>query len=326
VDLGGARWHPRRVHPCPRSLTVDDLPDVVSLLEASDIAVLGHRDFTDDEVAADLRRADLETFGWYDGDGALAGYGWVTRVDTTAKVQLDAYVRPDHDDRLGPEILAAMERRGVELVGEVGHDAAVFDIGVYRGDARTRAWMAQRDFEAATLFARMRVDLGGPVAVPDPAPVAVRRSDRSETDLRVAHRIGEDAFTEHYGHVETTYASWLQRLTERGADWAEFWLAEIDGEAVGVLVGTRQFVPDDNAGYVRTLGVLPTARGRGAAKALLLAYFAAAQQAGRDAVLLHVDVANVTGALRLYESVGMRPVLEIDAWTKRTPVDSDTPA
>ncbi len=33
-------------------------------------------------------------------------------------------------------------------------------------------------------------------------------------------------------------------------------------------------------------------------------------------MLLHVDVANVTGALRLYESVGMRAVLEIDAWGK----------
>jgi hypothetical protein len=33
-------------------------------------------------------------------------------------------------------------------------------------------------------------------------------------------------------------------------------------------------------------------------------------------VLLHVDVANVTGALRVYESVGMRAVLEIDAWAK----------
>ena len=33
-------------------------------------------------------------------------------------------------------------------------------------------------------------------------------------------------------------------------------------------------------------------------------------------MLLHVDVANVTSALRLYESVGMRPVLEIDAWAK----------
>jgi ribosomal protein S18 acetylase RimI-like enzyme len=62
------------------------------------------------------------------------------------------------------------------------------------------------------------------------------------------------------------------------------------------------------------------------AKALLRDCFAAAQRAGRKAVLLHVDVANVTGALRLYESVGMRPVLEIDAFAKGTSSVDATPA
>jgi ribosomal protein S18 acetylase RimI-like enzyme len=305
-----------------RALTPDDQPEVADLLEACDIALLGRRDFTDDELAADLKREDLEAYGWYDGEGTLVGYGWVARVDASAKVQIDPYVRPGHDDQLGPEIVAHLEGRGVELVREAGHDVAVFDLGLYRQDERSRAWAVARGFEAATLFARMRIDLDGPVDVPDPAPLTVRRSDRSEADLRAAHRLSEDSFTEHYGHVPTSYESWLLRLTEQGEDWAEVWLAELSGEPVGVLVGTRQFVPDDNAGYVRTLGTLPAARGKGVGKALLRAYFAACQRAGRDAVLLHVDVANVTEALRLYESVGMRSVLEIDAWTKRSPVGS----
>ena len=41
-------------------------------------------------------------------------------------------------------------------------------------------------------------------------------------------------------------------------------------------------------------------------------------------MLLHVDVANVTGALRVYESVGMRAVLEIDAWAKGERVEAPT--
>lgn len=315
-----------------RRLGPADLADVTALLAASDVAVLGRTDFTDEEIAADLRRTDLEAYGWYDGDGVLAGYGWVHRVDVTDKVQIDAYVHPAHDGRLGLRVLEHLEARAGELVREVGHEAVVFDIGVYRQDERTRAWMVERGFEAATLFTRMRIDLDGPVEVVDPAMVSVRRSEGREEDLRAAHRISEDAFVEHYGHVSTSYETWLERLTERGADWADIWLAELDGDPVGVLVGTRQFVEDDNGGYVRTLGTLPSARGLGVGKALLRAYFAAAQRAGREAVLLHVDVANVTGALRLYESVGMRPVLEIDAWTKRVPVadpdlvDSDTPA
>jgi ribosomal protein S18 acetylase RimI-like enzyme len=308
------------VHPTRRALTPDDLADVVGLVEACDLAVIGYRDFTEDDLAADLKRDDLEAYGWYDGQGTLVGYGWVARVEATSKVEVDVYVRPGHDDALGPAVLAEMEQRGLELVAEAGHDEAVLDIGVYRKDERTRAWLVERGFAAGTLFVRMRIDLDGPYPVPDPAPLVIRRVDGSEDDLRTAHRVSEDSFVEHYGHVPTSFGTWRLRLTEQGPQWAEVWLAELDGAAVGVLVGTEQFAADDNAGYVRTLGTLPTARGKGAGKALLKAYFAASHAAGREAVLLHVDVANVTEALRLYESVGMRPVLEIDAWAKRAPV------
>jgi ribosomal protein S18 acetylase RimI-like enzyme len=96
----------------------------------------------------------------------------------------------------------------------------------------------------------------------------------------------------------------------------------VDGAVAGLLVGDRRFEQEQDAGYVASLATLPSARGRGAGKALLRAYFAAEQEAGRSAVLLHVDVANVTGALKLYESVGMHPVETIDAWTKRVPLDT----
>jgi ribosomal protein S18 acetylase RimI-like enzyme len=286
--------------------------------------VLGRRDYTDVEVANDLRRADAQAWGWFDPSGRLVAYGWLSQVEGSEKVQVDAYVHPSYDAALGFDVLGHLESIGLELVEAAGHDAAVFDTGVYRQDEKTREWMRARGYSTPTVFVRMRVDLDEPVEQPDPGSgVRVRRSDRSPQDLRIAHRIDEDSFTEHYGHVPTSFESWQERLVEPGDDWAEVWLADLDGEPSGALVGTRQFVEEENAGYVRTLGTLPAARGRGVAKALLRAYFAACRDAGRAAVLLHVDVANVTGALALYESVGMRRVLEIDAWTKRATVRLD---
>ena len=116
-----------------------------------------------------------------------------------------------------------------------------------------------------------------------------------------------------------------ERFLEHGDGWSSLWLAELDGTPVGLLVGTRQFEEDDDAGYVRRLGVIPAGRGHGVAKALLRHYFSASQAEGRVAVLLHVDVANVTNALGVYSSVGMRPILEIDAWAKRAPSTLWTP-
>ena len=155
----------------------------------------------------------------------------------------------------------------------------------------------------------------------------MRRSDGSDDDLLAAYRVEAGSFVEHYGHVPVDYDTWLEKITARGDDFAVLWLAEVDGEPAGLLVGTTRYLQEHNAGYVRTLGTLPAARGRGAGKSLLRAYFASEQRAGRAAVLLHVDVANVTGALAIYESVGMRAVETIDAWAKRVPIlDSDTPA
>jgi mycothiol synthase len=314
-----------------RPVDVDDLPAVVELLTACDIAVFGRTDFTVVEVEGDLRDEHRESQGWYDDAGALVAYGWLSRIGDSSKVELDAYVHPLHDVATGVELVAALETRGRALAAEAGHGHVVFDTGAYRKDERTRQWLSARGFEVGTTFTRMRIDFDGPPTVAEqPNPRAtVRRSDASDADLCLAHRLDEESFTQHYGEVAQDFGAFRKRFAEHG--WSTLWLAELDGAPVGFLIGTRQFEVDEDAGYVRRLGVIPAGRGHGVAKALLRNYFSASQGEGRAAVLLHVDVANVTNALGVYESVGMRPVLEIDAWAKRAPVDavgvvdSDTP-
>ncbi len=307
-------------HLTPRRLGADDLDAVCDLLTASDLAVLGQIDFTPGDIESDLTSDTLEAYG-VDHDGRLVGYAWVGRVGDSSKVEIDVYVHPDHPDQgLGPALLTFLEARAKDLAEAGGHDHALLDLGVYRQDERTRGWLSASGFETGTTFVRMRIDLDGPVEPSAGTPRLAVRPAETDEDLRTAHDVAERSFTEHYGHVPTTYDQWHKRLTERGLDFARVWLAEDDGTAIGVLVGNRQFEPDENAGYVRTLGTLPDARGRGAGKALLRHYFAVCQAEGRTAVYLHVDVANVTDALRLYESVGMREFLTIDAWLKRVAV------
>jgi mycothiol synthase len=299
-------------------MTLEDAPAIAELLLASDTAVLGRSDYTLTEVEGDLRRSDLEHTGWYDESGTLIGYGWVGRFEQTTKVEIDAYVRPEHDASLGDEVLATLEARGLELVAEAGHDHALFDTAAYREDERTRGWLADRGFQIATTFTRMRIDLPGALTAPElPTGVVVRRSGAEDDDLRLALDIHEKAFTEHYGHAPRTFERFREQFHEHGPEWSSLWIGDVDGAPSGLLIGTQQFVEEENGGYVRIVGVLPEARGRGLAKALLQTYFAAAQEAGRTAVLLHVDQANVTNALGLYESVGMRSVLQIDAWAKQ---------
>jgi mycothiol synthase len=332
VDPSAPGWQPRPVStqtgPSRRPVGPDDLDEVVALLTACDTAVVGFVDFTADEVLADLRRTDRERVGWYDDAGTLVAYGWVSHAAGSNRCEVDLYVHPEHDAALGAEVLAHLEDRARLLVEHAGYDEPVLGVGVYRKDARARAWVEGAGYHRGTTFTRMRIELDHPTPTPS-ASITIRevRAD-DEAGLRVAHEIAEESFVEHFGHVPVTFDAWRKHLTTYGEGWSKVWLADVDGAAVGVMVTTNQFVETDDAGYVRTLGTRTDARGKGVGTALLLDHFARAAADGRTAAILHVDVGNVTGALRLYESVGMRPVLEIDAWVKGEPavVDADTPA
>ena len=69
-------------------------------------------------------------------------------------------------------------------------------------------------------------------------------------------------------------------------------------------------------GWVSVLGVRPRWRRRGLASALLLHAFGEFHRRGRKRVGLGVDAENTTGAVALYERVGMRPVRRFDTWER----------
>ncbi|MGW2557740.1 GNAT family N-acetyltransferase [Streptomyces sp. NPDC001514] len=73
-------------------------------------------------------------------------------------------------------------------------------------------------------------------------------------------------------------------------------------------------------GWVRALGVLPSARGRGIGALLLRQAFAEFARRGRTTVGLAVDTGNTTGALRLYERSGMSLHYSADTWELTVPL------
>ena len=101
-------------------------------------------------------------------------------------------------------------------------------------------------------------------------------------------------------------------------------LVVLDGEEVaGVSFNTvspeeiaRQGI---NQGWVAELGVRRPWRKRGVATALLCESMRAFKRAGLDFATLGVDTENPTGALRLYESVGFRPVRRFIVFSKPVP-------
>ena len=87
-------------------------------------------------------------------------------------------------------------------------------------------------------------------------------------------------------------------------------LAEIGGAAVGACA----WVHDEPYAYIATLGVMPDSRRRGVATALLRHAVADVAARGYPGVSLSVDAENATGAVALYERIGMRVRRELHAF------------
>lgn len=99
-------------------------------------------------------------------------------------------------------------------------------------------------------------------------------------------------------------------------DHTEVIVAELDGEPVGSIT----FYPDGRFyeggvspdwACLRTLAVHPSARGRGAGRALMTECLERARRLGRTRMLLHT-IPFMTAAIALHESLGFQRAPELD--------------
>lgn len=296
-----------------RRPAVADAATVHELVAEHDIEVTGRPDWTLDDIADTLKELDLDHDSWLvRSDGRLLGWGYARRNGASENVDIDVQAREPGAAALLWDMALG---RAADLAREAGHDHAVVDISLYEQDKAMREAAERRGFAPATSFHRMRADHSGVRPVFLPGVGVEAGAPGCEAVLRTAHRVHQEGFAEHFGFVPKTFEEWTAEMESSSAnDWGQLLLARVHGEPAAMLLGTDHFVSDENCGYVRTLAVRPGFRGYGLGKLLLSRAFAADERRGRVGTILHVDSNNVTPALGLYESVGMRPVLVIDVW------------
>ncbi|MEV5411902.1 GNAT family N-acetyltransferase [Thermopolyspora sp. NPDC052614] len=296
---------------------VSDAADIYALVSRHNLGVIGMADVTLDDIADQFAEPGFDPArdAWLLRErpgGRVAGWGWASRQGSGAQVGVEV-VACDPDARA--LLWEAVLGRAREIGAESGHERVRVGIGIYRQDEAGREAARAHGFTSATAFRRLYIEHGGgprPLFLPG---VTLHRGADDEEALAAAHRVYEEAFATHYGHVARSLDEWAEYLESSAAnDWSQLLLARVHGLPAGMILGSDQFVPDENCGYVRNLAVLPRFRGRGLGRLLLSRAFAEDERRGRRGTYLHVDAGNNTSALGLYLSVGMREVLTIDAW------------
>jgi ribosomal protein S18 acetylase RimI-like enzyme len=223
-------------------------------------------------------------------------------------------VHHDHRERgLGAALLEKMEARASQRLR--GIPAAVFHTAINDEEAAAATLVRSRGFEHVRTFRHLQIDLDGSPREPGEPPAGTRiRAIEPERDLRRIHAIFVEAFSGEWGYRPIPFEEWIATEVETPSYDPSLWLLATDGdEAVGALSG---LVWGDR-GWVGELGVRAPWRGRGIASALLRRAFATFASRGLPRVMLNVDSENSTGAVRLYEGVGMRTLRAWDVYEKR---------
>jgi mycothiol synthase len=305
---------PSHIRPATRG----DLPEVVDLLNAYDVAEVGAPDTTMADVEADWGMEGFEPArdAWVavGGDGGLVGYAYTGDQFRSGELEADLWVHPEHrEPELAARLLGMAERRGRELAAARQYEAPLLDIFCIAVDHAKRDLLLRHGYALSRTVYRMAVDLShGVVARPVPAGISIRPF-RLDVDERVMRDAMNEAFADHFRQSAEPFDAWRARLLGHPDFDPDLWFLAWDGgEAAGALIAYDH----GDLGWVKGLGVRRAWRRQGLGGALLTHAFAALAARGQLHVELGVDVEGATQPLRLYERAGMHVTFAYELYRK----------
>lgn len=293
-------------HELPRGYTArpftrDDAQAFFTVYAAAERADTGEVALEAEDIRADWARPSLDltrhTMGVLLGDRVVAG------SDVYRTRRADGAVHPDHRGRgigtwLARWTQECSARDGGTCVGmtvpagSVG-EAVLESLGYARG---WTSWVLQLP-EGTGVAER-----------PLPPGYAVR--DVVDDDLRTVHRVIEDAFGEWPDRQPHPYEDWLEGVPQR--EGFEPWQVRVVTDTNDQIVAVCVLLMAGRTAYVDQLATRADQRGQGIAQTLLADAFANGRAHGAEVSELSTD--SRTGALSLYEKLGMKVTQRWHHW------------
>jgi mycothiol synthase len=298
-----------------RPADLADAPAITDLLNDIDRIEIGLPETDLHTVEADLKRpdVDLERDSWlaFDGD-RLVTYALLWDDSAGERIDVDHYVLPDHQ-RAGELVFDALEARALEKARENGAARAVVHLHLNTEPTLDTRLIEERGWSVVRRYHVLRRSLDAAEDRIPQLPAGVRlRSCTTEADRERVHALYQAGFAQHFDFQPRTYDQWLHDIDAENLDWSLVWIAATEdlGDAAFLLARDDR----EAMGWIRSIGVLEEARGRGLGGLLLRQAFAAFAARGRDTAGLGVDTANATGAPALYARHGMTVHFAVDTW------------
>lgn len=194
-----------------------------------------------------------------------------------------------------------------------------FETYAEEGEAGKAALFLAEGYEAVRYGFSMLRPLSEPVEV-TPLPVGIEVRPAQPEHYRTIWEAAEEAFRDHWSAVpatDTDYERFLSSSTFDPSLWKVGWEGEqVAGSVLNFLNAEENEEYERQRGYTEGISVRRPWRKRGLATALLTRSLKMFQEMGMTDAALNVDSQNLSGALRLYESVGFRKVKQSTTYRK----------
>lgn len=273
---------------------------------------------TEGDISEDLTdpELDIDNNTWVVEDSReIVGYAeiWNGTHEGVA-MEVQGWVAPSHRGRgIGDYLIEATEEAGRRFAARRTEKPVLLRNFIPSVDHAAAQLLEARGYELVRHFFHMAIELAD-LADPPPPPdgISLRPLD-PDRDARALHELIEHAFSRHWNWTPMTFEAFWRRVGEREDFDPELSLIAMRGDD---YVGASWNVTKVDRGWVQDLAVHESARRRGLGEALLRHTFKLFKERGWERVGLGLDAGNVTGALRLYERVGMHVTRRFDAYEK----------
>jgi mycothiol synthase len=254
-------------------------------------------------------------------EGALAGYGRILHLDDKEQNQrIYQFNLSVHPAARGMGLEREIARKLMGMAREVEADPAteavaqVFVLALVSEKNRSlRPVLEELGLREARQHWIMERSLDLPIAEPKTIAGTKMRTYRRPEDNGAALEAYNSSFADHFEFHPFTQEIWDYMAGTPDVRPELSWVAEVE-EQPGTIAGfcMCQIKSEENKhrgraeGWIGLLGTIRGWRGKGLGRALLLHGLCSLKSEGVQTALLGVDSESLTGANRLYESVGFQ--------------------
>lgn len=239
----------------------------------------------------------------FEGDREWQSFLTLNPDFSRSRFYLDIYTRPT--SKILPQTLdLALE------IAKAGSPDFQLWLGVQSKDLAYKELLESKGFSILRKYWTMQMDLGN-VESGHKSTGSIREINLDNPEeIRSFYEVNQDSFSKHFGFMPRPYENWCEIVLRHRQELnTRVWLLTIDGQDVGFLDCDDSLIHEE-CGYVSGLGVRLGFHGNGHGESLLRHAIQINSNLGRRKLCLNVDAGNESGALRLYEKVGMSSISE----------------